>query len=240
MKNKKKINKRIIIGAGCAAVSVILCFVVAPIIANASSGLVNVVVANEFIRKGDVISPDSLKIVSINKNALPEGYVKEIKDVQLKYASCDIYPMDVITLGKVQTHFNDKNSILSSLGEFTAYSLRLSNLSDYVAGHIETGDVVSIVIDTPSGTGVIPPSLRYVKVITTTSSDGKDKTGSEEGFLPANVTLLLTEDQAVELFSYSETRDISLILRAKSGTESAEVFLSEQYEYLKGELSWEK
>ena len=235
MKNKKKINKRVFIGAGCALASIVLCFVIAPVVANASKGQVSVVVASEYIRRGDVISPNSLKVVSVNKNALPDGYFRDIKDVQLKYASTDIYPMDVISKDKVQTEFKDKDSLFYNLGEFTAYSLRLNNLSDYVAGHIETGDVVSIVINTPSGNGIIPPSLKYVRVITTTSSDGKDKTGSEDGFLPSSVTLLLTEEQAVELFTYSETRDISLLLRAKCGTEYSEILLSEQYDYLIGE-----
>ena len=235
MKNKKKINKRVIIGAGCALASIVLCFVIAPVVANASKAEVSVVVASEYIRRGDVISPNSLKVISVNRNILPEGYYSDAKEVQLKYAKSDIYPMDIISKDKIQSGAKDKDSLFYDLGEFTAYSLKLGNLSDYVAGHIETGDVVSIVVNTSSGSGIIPPSLRFVKVITTTSSDGKDKSGSEDNFLPANVTLLLTEDQAVELFSYSETRDISLILRAKSGTEYADILLAEQYEYLMGE-----
>ena len=236
MKQKKKINKRVLIGAGCAVASVLLCFVIAPIMSSALSKTVEVVAANEFIKRGDLISPSSLKVIKINRNAVPEGAILDVKDVQMKYSGCDIYPMDVITKTKLQQSTDTMDSLFWELGEYTAYSLKLDNLSNYVGGHIDTGDVVSIVIDLPSGKTMIPPSLKYVKVITMTSSDGKDKTGNDP-FLPANVTLLLTEDQAVELSGYAVTRDISLLLRAKSGTDYSKILLSEQAEYLKGENS---
>ena len=81
MKQKKKINKRVMIGAGCAVASVLLCFVIAPIMSSALSKTVEVVAASEFIKRGDLISPSSLKVIKINRNAVPEGAILDIKDV---------------------------------------------------------------------------------------------------------------------------------------------------------------
>ena len=234
MKNKKKINKKFIIGAGCAIASIVLCFVISPIVSKATVSTVNVLVASEMIHRGDCISPSSVKVISVNKNALPSGYFSDPKDVQLKYAKTDIYPQDILTRDKIQSEQKDKNTLFYELGEWTAFSMKLSNLSDYVSGHIETGDVVSVVIDTNQGKTIIPPSLKYVKVITVTSSEGVDKDQSSDGFLPASVTLQLTEEQAVELAGYALNREVTLVLRAKTGTAYADILLSEQYEYLFG------
>lgn len=82
------------------------------------------------------------------------------------------------------------------------------------------------------GTTYIPPEVKYVKVITTTTSNGYDRdelTPNEDGTadLLSNVTLLANSTQAQLLTGYSK---IPLPLVYRGDEQTAKQFLNKQKE----------
>ena len=102
-----------------------------------------------------------------------------------------------------------------------------------LSGKLETGDIVSAVIyDSTENRCFTPPELRYVKVITSTTSQGIDKAEVADSAQPATVTLLVNDAQA-ELFAlYERTGNIHFVLEFRGDASTAQKYLDTQAAYL--------
>ena len=90
--------------------------------------------------------------------------------------------------------------VLRSLdGSKQAISITSGSFAGGLSGKLRNGDIVSVLVTGEDYQTIIPPELKYVRVITATSSKGMDagqvnEDGQEE--LPSTVTLLVNEVQA--------------------------------------------
>ena len=93
-----------------------------------------------------------------------------------------------------------------------------------------------IVTDKNTGKATIPDVLKYMKVITTTTSGGIDKdmiVKNEDGSyeIPSTVTLLANAEQAKMLVQYEEESTLCVALVYRGTAENAKKFLERQDEY---------
>ena len=93
-----------------------------------------------------------------------------------------------------------------------------------------------IVTNKDNGKTTIPAELKYMKVITTTTSGGidqdsivKNEDGSYE--IPSTVTLLCNTDQAKLLAKYDSDASLTVALVYRGTPENAKKFLDMQDEY---------
>ena len=73
-----------------------------------------------------------------------------------------------------------------------------------------------------------PTELTYVKVITTTTSNGIDKENIEDTSQPVTVTLLVNAKQAEVLAYYEQHGDMHIVLEYRGDAETAEKYLDAQ------------
>ena len=90
-----------------------------------------------------------------------------------------------------------------------------------------------IIYDKERYTSYIPAELKYVRVITTTTSDGIDKDEASEGGKSATVTVLVTPDQAELLAQYNSVTTLHFALVYRGSKEQADEYIKAQDEYLK-------
>ena len=75
--------------------------------------------------------------------------------------------------------------------------------------------------------------MQYVKVITTTTSDGIDKDEIVEGGKSATVTVLVTPEQAELLANYNSTTNMHFSLVYRGDADKADAYIKVQDDYLK-------
>ena len=87
------------------------------------------------------------------------------------------------------------------------------------------------------GFAFTPPELQYVKVITSTTSQGVDKADISDGTQPVTVTLLVNQAQAELLAQYEKAASMHFALEYRGSMETAQKYLDVQNEYFatKGE-----
>lgn len=109
----------------------------------------------------------------------------------------------------------------------------MANFAAGLSDKIENGDIVSVIIyDKDMYASYIPSELKYVKVITTTTSDGIDKDKIAEGGKSATVTLLVTPEQAELLAQYNSVTTIHFTLVYRGDKEKADAYVKARDDYL--------
>lgn len=201
-------KKRIIISSICIIIAFILCFFVSPIINKKSYGEVTVIRAKEEIKKGDIISLSSLEEVKVSRQNLPSEFISNINELENTYAKVDIIKGDIVCKGKVSSSFVSSPQSIYNLKEGEcAYSIPISSLSNGVGNNLGIGDTVDIIVK-KEGVSFIPSSLKDLTILSLGSSSSNSDTYS-------CITLLVTEEQAVDIFSFLKGNNISLILKTK-------------------------
>lgn len=141
-KAKSSFEKRKWIGLVCIVVALIISFVIVPLIAKAGGKTENIVIANENIKSGTVISKDMIKTEERGIYGL-EGYVINAEDVIGKPAATDITQNDAITLNKIgKENITKIQSIVNNKHTLVTVSLK-SNAAG-VASHLKPGDTVKV------------------------------------------------------------------------------------------------
>lgn len=232
-------NNRTIIGIICIILAVVITFVVSPMANNISEGKVKVVCLAKNISAGSKIKATDLMIVEINKKILPEKYFVEKEKVTGMYAVSDLYKGDVATEFKVSKDANTAKNVLSVLnGKKVAISFTIKTFAGGFSGKLQNGDIISICVTNKKGETVIPKSLKYVKVITTTTKDGVDENEvveNEDGTfeLPSTVTVLVNPQQAINLAYCEKNSTMHVALVYRGSEKIAQKFLDYQEALLK-------
>lgn len=86
-------------------------------------------------------------------------------------------------------------------GDRVAMSITINSFAGGLSGKLQNGDIVSIYVTDKDNHTEVPASLKYVKVITTTTSGGIDENDvveNEDGSfeLPTTITVLVSVEQA--------------------------------------------
>jgi pilus assembly protein CpaB len=137
---------------------------------------------------------------------------------------------DYILPSKVGNDLNNAQSILGSLdSEHKAISISIASYALGFSGKLETGDIISILVyDEVENLTYTPKELNYVKVITTTTSNGVDKENVEDTSQPVTVTLLVNAEQAELLAFYEKVAEMHIVLEYRGDNETAQKYLDVQ------------
>lgn len=232
-------KNRTVIGIVCIILAVAITFGISPLVNKMTEGKTQVVVFSKDIAKGAKITDGDLTLIELSKNGIPEKAIKDKKEIVGKYANSDLYKGDVATAAKLADNANSSDNVLSSLGkDKVAMSITVTSFAGGLSGKLQNGDIVSIYVTDKDKKTEVPPSLKYVKVITTTTSGGVDENEvkpNEDGTfdLPATVTVLVSVKQAVELASYEKNASMHIALVYRGDEKTANKYIAAQDKYLK-------
>ena len=230
-------KNRTAIGIVCIILAVAVTFVVSPLVNNISDKKTEVVRFTADVSHGTEIKDADIELVEISNSALPEKVIKDKNAVVGKYATTDIFKGDFATESKVTDNANTASDIMASLkGDKVAMSITINSFAGGLSGKLENGDIVSIYVTNKDDETENPAALKYVKVITTTTSGGIDENDvveNEDGSfeLPTTITVLVSVEQAKILANYEESATMHVALVYRGDDATANKFLKAQDDY---------
>lgn len=230
------LKNRTVLGVICIVLSLLICFVVAPLFNSGISQKTDIVRVIKDIKAGDQITREMLKIVEVGSYNLPKNVVKDVDTAIGKYAAADMAAGDYILSSKLTDVPAAENAYLYHLdGEKQAISVTLKSFATGLSGKLATGDIVSVIAPDykKRGTTVIPAELKYVEVIAVTANTGFDTdTGEQpkkdEKQLPSTVTLLASPEQSKILAELEADGKLHLSLVYRGSKENAAKFIEAQ------------
>jgi len=231
-------KNRTVIGIVCIVLAVAVTFVVSPLVNKISDQKTEVVRFTADVGHGVKITEEHIELAEISNSALPDKPLKTKDAVVGKYATADLFKGDIATESKVTDNANTANDIMASLkGDKIAMSITINSFAGGLSGKLENGDIVSIYVTDKDEVTEVPAALKYVKVITTTTSGGIDENDvieNEDGSfeLPTTITVLVTVEQAKILANYEENAVMHVALVYRGDDATADKFLKVQDEYL--------
>lgn len=230
-------KNRTILGVICIVLAVALVFGITPLVSLLGAKKIEVVCAAADIPQGRIITDSDLKLVTVGGYGLPDKIIRTKAEVVGKYAACDLMADGLL----LNTHISDigdgTKDVLRSLdGSKQAMSITIGSFAAGLSGKLQNGDIISVLV-TENNQTTIPPELRYVRVITATSSNGldagqMDEDGQEE--LPSTVTLLVNETQAKILAAQEASGKMHLALAYRGDASKAQAFLAAQEKVFAG------
>ena len=231
-------KNRTVIGVICMVLAIAVTFLVAPLVNRLSTDTSEVIRLAEDVKQGVQITADHLEVVRVKTDSIPSETLNDPKDIIGKYAASQLYAGDYLTAAKLTGEANTASDVFASLdGTKVAVSVAIDTFAAGLSGKLENGDVISmIVVEKETGKAYIPAALKYMKVITTTTSGGidqdsivKNEDGSYE--IPSTVTLLCNTEQAKLLAKYNAETTQTVALVYRGSAENAKKFLDKQDEY---------
>ena len=234
-------KNRTVVGVFCIVLSLLICFGITPLFNKGISRKTEIVRVTKEIKTGDEITKDMVQIVEVGGYNLPENVFKSKETVVGSYALADLEVGDYILNTKVSKTPASENAYLYNLdGSKQAISITIKSFANGLSGKLRSGDVVSVIAPDykKQGATVIPPELKYVEVISVTTSSGNDanteeqKADTEEKELPSTVTLLVTSEQGNILASLEADGDTHLSLVYRGTSENTKKFLDMQTKIL--------
>ena len=231
---KKPFSSRTVIGVVCIVLALLITFGVAPLVNRFTDQKVDIVRLKADVPRGQIITADHLEVVNVGSYNLPNNVIKDGKAVVGKYAATDLYTGDYLFANKLSTDNKSADDVLLGLdGKKVAISVNISDFAAGLSDKLENGDIVSVIIyDKENNISYTPAAFQYVKVITTTTSDGIDKDEIVEGGKSATVTLLVTPEQAELLANYNSTTNVHFPLVYRGDAEKADAYIKVQDDYL--------
>lgn len=230
-------KNRTILGVICIVLAVALVFGITPLVSRLGAKKIEVVCAAADIPQGRIITDSDLKLVTVGGYGLPDKVIRTKAEVVGKYAACDLKADGLLLNTQVSATGGGTEDVLRSLdGTKQAVSITIGSFAGGLSGKLRNGDIVSILVTENSQT-TIPPELRYVRIITATSSNGLDagqtsEDGQEE--LPSTVTLLVNETQAKILAAQEASGKMHLALVYRGEASKAQDFLEAQEKVFTG------
>lgn len=231
-------KNRTIIGIICIVLAAVITFGVSPFVNRMTEGKTEVVCFAGDIAKGAQITEDDIAVNKISKSGIPENSIANKDEVIGKYAKSDLYKDDIATPAKITDDALTSDNMLSSLsGDKVAMSITISSFANGLSGKLNNGDIVSIYVTDKDEKTTLPPSLKYVEVITTTTSGGVDENEvvpNDDGTyeLPTTITVLVSVKQASELANYEKNSTMHVALVYRGDKAKADEFIAAQDKYL--------
>lgn len=231
-------KNRTAIGIVCIILAVAITFVVSPMVNKVSDKKTETVRFTTNVTHGTKIKETDVEVVKISNSALPDKVVKNKTEIVGKYATADLFKGDIATENKITDNANTASDVMASLkGNKVAMSITINSFAGGLSGKLQNGDVVSVCVTDKDNKTEIPAELKYVKVITTTTSGGIDENDvveNEDGSfdLPTTITVLVSVEQARILANCEKNATMHIALVYRGDDASAEKFLKAQDAYL--------
>lgn len=232
----KVLGNRTIIGIICVIAALVICFGVTPLVNKSSSDTTEIVRIKQMVPQGGMITENVIEVVDVGSYNLPDSVYTSKKDVVGKYAKVDMFAGEYIIPQKLTTDVHSANDILGDLeGEQKIISITIGSFAQGVSGKLETGDIISVIVyDAKENATFTPDELRYVRVVTSTTSKGIDKAEVTDHSQPVTVTLIVNQEQAELLAKYEKTSSMHFTLEYRGDEAIAQKYLDEQAAYFKG------
>lgn len=227
-------KKRTVLGVICIVLSLLITFGFSPLINRLTDGEVTVIRLAEDVKQGDEITAEEIETVRVKKSTLPDGIITDREEISGKYALSDLYAGDYLKKEKLSGSGNTVKEVFASLdGKKTAVSFTVKSLAAGLSDKLRAGDIITLIITDKNGDTKIPPELKYVRVITSTTQDGTDTDKAkpdENGVTPsaATVTVLVNAEQSRLIASYENSGNIQTALVYRGDDETAKAFLAAQ------------
>ena len=111
-------------------------------------------------------------------------------------------------------------------------SVTIGSFAQGLSGKLETGDIISVIVySNKDAFAFTPPELQYLRVITSTTSQGVDKSDVTDATQPVTVTLLVNQAQAEQLAYYEKTASMHFALEYRGDRATAQKYLDAQAQY---------
>lgn len=223
MKTKLMKKDRVRIGIGLIILTLAVFAVALPHIINSQIDTTDIVVVAQKINKGDKIKEENLTKRQVLKKNVSDEAILDTKDAVGKYALNDIYKDKSILKSEVSDTFFEEFTYLTNLdGNKKAISFSLSTKSRGLAEKLETNDIISIMSSVAGQRAVLPESLQYVPVVSTTLG-----TGDEEQ-TEVTITVLANDLQAEEIATIEAEGAIYLALVYRGNEEMCKSYIEKQ------------
>ena len=236
-------KNRTVLGLICIILAVATVFLVSPIVNRMTNGETTVLRLAEDVKQGTKITTKQIEEVKVKASTVPAKVLKNKKDIVGKYASADLFAGDYFNLAKLSGEANTADDVFSGLdGSKVAVSFTIDSFAAGLSGKLYNGDIISILIydkEVDKEKAFIPPELKYVQVITTTTDSGVDKDAlkeNEDGTtdLPSTVTVLVNTIQAKLIAKYEGEATMQAALVYHGEKDKAKQFTDKQDTYFKG------
>ena len=229
-------TNRTILGLFCVLLAIGVAFGAAPIINKTAAAKTDIVRVTRNISQGSKITDDDVQIVNVGAHGLPESVIKNTDAVIGKYAAVDLRTDDYLLPSKLGDTADSADYVFKTLdGSRQAMSISIGSFANGVSGKLQNGDIVSVIAvnKTTGAEATIPPQLKYVRVITATSSTGydADNPNEEASEMPSTVTLLVNEEQSKLLAEYEANGIVHLALVFRGEEETANQFIAVQDQF---------
>lgn len=242
MKQKKSsgshaVGNRTVIGIICIVVALAICFGIAPLVNRLSDGKTEIVRMVKDVPAGASIAETDIELVKVGSYNLPSNIITDKTQVVGKCALVNLAVGDYVFPSKVGDDWENAQSILETLdADHKAISITIGSFALGFSGKLKTGDIISILVyDEVENLTYTPVELKYVKVITTTTSNGIDKENVEDTSQPVTVTLLVNTEQAELLAFYEKVAEMHIVLEYRGDAETAQKYLDVQNKVFGGE-----
>ena len=224
---------RSFVGIICIILALVVCFGAAPIVNRVSDEKTEIVRMRNTVVKGTQLTENDIEVVKVGAYNLPENVIKDKSDVIGKYTTGDMYKGEYIFSEHITSDIGTAKDILGSLdGEQKAISISIGSFALGLSGKLETGDIISVIVySSKEGYAYTPPELNYIRVITSTTSQGIDKEELTDNSQPVTVTLLVNQRQAELLAEYEKTSSMHFTLEYRGDAATAKRYLDIQNQY---------
>ncbi|MCE9604306.1 MAG: Flp pilus assembly protein CpaB [Planctomycetia bacterium] len=184
----------------------------------------SIVVAKREILKGDLIKPDDIRLQEWRKDAMPEGAIEKIEDLQDKRVRSSIIPGEPLLMGKL---LDDKGGNIEIPAGMKAVTVKVDNVSG-LGGLVKPGDNVDVLVHVVADQqrGIMATTtkrfLENVKVLAVDDVTERPTAG-EPSIAAKTVSLLVSPKDAMRTTLASEIGTIRLLMRsAKDQGDSGE------------------
>lgn len=256
----KLVKNRLIIGCMCVVLAFAVGFLGIPALTDWTSDKVQVVVANQGITKGTLLTEGMFRIVEMSRGDLPYSQSELYSSITQRrasnegqsvtpsnsdfifgnnktnlYAAIDITANDLISRSKITSVIPYKDKELRDL-ETNEYAIAVSagSLDLSVSGKIRAGDVVTPLIVSSDKTvdeAAIYDEIEFMEVISVSTKDGYDIEGDTTELLPSYVILKCNKTQARILAQAAANYKIHFAFAAHATSDRAVELLEQQERY---------
>ena len=226
---KKFRDSRLLIGGLCILAAAVFAFAVLPKLYNKKASTTTVCRLIADIPAGTKIEAAMITEAEVGSYGLPEAVIRDKAEIVNKYSKAAISKDDLLFPNKFVDYISDEvlDRVMSSGQRLVTISL--STTAAGVANHIKPGDRVSIVCfeeDAPdTSAAAIDPDLAGLEVYDIENAQAQSITGADitddgtgtDAAIPATMTLIADETQALELIKAEYTGQIHIIFETRGG-----------------------
>lgn len=231
------LKNRTTLGITCIVISLILCFAIAPWLQRGASEQTTIIRVTKEIRKGEPISSSKLTSVDVGAWNLPSDVMTSMDQVTGQYAATDLKVDDYLLPAKLSA--TPPDGYFAQLnGQKQALSVTIKSLAAGLSGKLQAGDIISLIAADYGDlrTTTLPPELKYIEVLSVTTSQGLDANAyteqdDQERELPSTLTLLVLPEQAVLLSDIENKGKLHAALVYRGEPDTAQQFIQQQEVY---------